>query len=126
MKNLFVILLLVSSAVTIQAQQIFSIKGTIKGAKENAKVILRFDNQQSETLAESVIKNGQFELKGNLTETAMHVLAVEGSEQNLGIFMDASDITVNGKIDSLPYATVKGSKSNDEFAEFKRTFDPYI
>ncbi|MEQ1798174.1 MAG: TlpA disulfide reductase family protein [Lacibacter sp.] len=126
MKNLFVVLLLVSSAVTIQAQQIFSIKGTIKGAKENAKVILRFDNQQSETLAESVIKNGTFELKGNLTETAMHVLAVEGSEQNLGIFMDASDITVNGRIDSLPYATVKGSKSNNEFAEFKRTFDPYF
>lgn len=126
MKNLFVVLLLVSSAVTIQAQQIFTIKGTIKGAKENAKVILRFDNQQSETLAESVIKNGKFELKGNLTETAMHVLAVEGSEMNLGIFMDASEITVNGTIDSLPFAVVKGSKSNDEFAEFKHIFDPYF
>lgn len=126
MKNLFVVLLLVSSAVTIQAQQIFSIKGTIKGAKENAKVILRFDNQQSETLAESVIKNGQFELKGNLIETAMHVLAVEGSERNLGIFMDASDITVSGSIDSLPYAKVKGSKSNNEFTQFKHTFDPYF
>jgi peroxiredoxin len=126
MKNLFVVLLVVSSALSVQAQKIFSIKGTIKGAKENAKVSLRFDNQQSEILAESVIRNGSFELKGNLTEVAMHVLEVEGSEQNLGIFLDASNVTVKGSIDSLPYAVIKGSKSNDEFTNFKHTFDPYF
>jgi peroxiredoxin len=126
MKNLLLILFLFCSATLVQAQQLFVVKGTIKGAKENAKVTLRFDNQQSEILAESVIKSGQFELKGNLTETAMHVLAVEGSEQNLGIFLDASDVTVYGYIDSLPYAVIKGSKSSDEFVSFKHTFDPYF
>ncbi len=126
MKNLLLVLFLFGSAAMLQAQQLYSIKGTIKGAKENAKVTLRFDNRQSETLAETEIKNGKFELKGNLTETAMHILVVEGTEQHLGIFLDASNVTVNGRIDSLAKAEVKGSKSNDEFKEFRNKFDPYF
>ncbi len=126
MKYLILLLLISCSAFTMQAQQMYSIKGTIKGAKENAKVSLRFDNQQSETLSESVIKNGQFELKGNLTETAMHILVVEGSAMNLGIFLDASNVIVSGHIDSLPKAMVKGSKAHDEFNAFRTTFDPYF
>ena len=126
MKNLILFFFLSISAITLQAQQIYTIKGTIKAAKENAKVTLRFDNQQSETLAESVIKNGQFELKGNLTEIAMHILVVEGSALNLGIFLDGSNVIVTGHIDSLPKAVVKGSKSNDEFIAFRTTFDPFF
>lgn len=126
MKKSLTILVLICTISFVQAQQSFSIKGTMKGAKENAKVSLRFDNQQSDVLAESVIKNGKFELKGKLTETAMHVLTVEGSQQNLGIFLDASDVTITASVDSLPYAVIKGSKSNDEFDEFKHIFDPYF
>lgn len=126
MKNLIFISLFTFVTVALHAQQLFTIKGTIRGAKENAKVNLRLDNQQSESLGETVIKNGMFELKGNLTECAMHVLEIEGSNQNLGIFLDASDVTVNGQIDSLASAKVMGSKSNDEFAEFRLKFDPYF
>lgn len=126
MRNLFSIVFFIALSISAQAQKAFTITGTIKGAKENAKVSLRFDNAESETLAESVIKNGKFELKGELKETAMHVLVVEGSSQNLGIFLDPSKVTVTGKIDSLPVAVVKGSKSHNEFIEFKKTFDPYF
>lgn len=126
MKQLLFFFFLLSCTMGLHAQQIYSIKGTIKGAKENAKVTLRFDNQQSDLLAETVIKNGSFELKGNLTETAMHVITIEGAQQNLGIFLDASNVTVNGSIDSLPYAVIKGSKSNEAFVEFRQTFDAYF
>ncbi|MBY0479239.1 MAG: AhpC/TSA family protein [Chitinophagaceae bacterium] len=126
MKNLLFILLVSCSSLALQAQQMYSVKGTIKGAKENAKVTLRFDNQDSEILGETVIKNQQFELKGNITEVAMHVLAVEGSERNLGIFLDGSNVTVNGRIDSLSEATVTGSASHQSFVEFRTVFDPYF
>lgn len=126
MKNLIFISLFTFFTVALHAQQLFTIKGTISGAKENAKVNLRLDNQQSESLGETVIKNGMFELKGNLTECAMHVLEIEGSNQNLGIFLDASDVTVSGHIDSLSNAKVKGSKSNDEFTDFRMKFDPFF
>ena len=126
MKNLLFISLFTFVTVALHAQQLFTIKGTISGAKENAKVNLRLDNQQSESLGETVIKNGMFELKGNLTECAMHVLEIEGGNQNLGIFLDASDVTVSGHIDSLSNAKVKGSKSNDEFTDFRMKFDPFF
>jgi peroxiredoxin len=126
MKNLLFILLFTFVTVALHAQQLFTIKGTIRGAKENAKVNLRLDNQQGESLGETVIKNGMFELKGNLTECAMHVLEIEGSNQNLGIFLDASDLTVSGQIDSLANAKVMGSKSNDEFSDFRLKFDPFF
>ncbi|MFT3844030.1 MAG: TlpA disulfide reductase family protein [Lacibacter sp.] len=126
MRNLFLIFFFSVSVIAAHAQKAFTVKGVINGAKENAKVSLRFDNAQSETIAETVVKNGKFELKGNLTETAIHILVVEGSSQNLGIFLDPSNVIVNGKIDSLPFASVKGSQSHDDFNEFKKVFDPYF
>lgn len=126
MNSRLIALFLVLMSVQLQAQQLFTIKGTIRGASENAKVSLRFDSQESVTLAESVIKQGKFELKGNLTETALHVLTIDGVSQNIGIFLDASDVLVSAQIDSLPYAVVTGSRSHDEFMNFRKQFDPYF
>jgi peroxiredoxin len=110
----------------LQAQQTIQIKGTIRGAKENAKVSLRMDGQDSEALAESTIKKGKFELKGNITETALYVLSVEGGKQNLGIFLDPSVVTITAHVDSLQKAVVNGSKTNYEFVRFRQQFDPYF
>jgi peroxiredoxin len=126
MKFILTICLLVSVAMQLQAQQPFSIKGTVRGAKENAKVSLRMDGQDGDALVESTLKNGKIELKGNITETALYVLSVEGGKQNLGIFLDPSVVTISAHVDSLPTAVVKGSKSNDEFAHFRKQFDPYF
>ncbi len=126
MNSRLITLFLLIATVQVQAQQVFSIKGTIKGAKDNAKVSVRFDSQQSEILAESVITNGTFELRGNLIENALHVLTVEGAAQNLGIFLDASAVTLSAHIDSLATARVVGSRSHDEFMNFRRSFDPYF
>jgi peroxiredoxin len=109
----------------LHAQQ-YSIKGNIRGAKDGAKVTLKFDNPQGDVLGVTTIKKEKFELKGPVKEIAMHVIAVEGAGQNLGLFVEGSAIAVNGRIDSLATAKVKGSKSNDEFNLFKKTFDPYF
>ncbi|MEJ8843414.1 TlpA disulfide reductase family protein [Lacibacter sp. H375] len=126
MKFIVTICLLMSAALQLQAQQAFQIKGTIRGAKENAKVSLRMDGQDSEAIAESTVKKGKFELKGNITETALYVLSVEGGKQNLGIFLDPSVVTVNAHVDSLQKAVVNGSKTNYEFVRFRQQFDPYF
>ena len=126
MNSRLIALFLIFTSVQLQAQQVFSIKGTIRGAKENTKISVRFDSQESETLAESVIKNGKFELRGNLIENALHVLTVDGAKQNLGIFLDASAVTVSAHIDSIATAQVSGSRTHDEFMNFRRLFDPYF
>ncbi|MBP6687448.1 MAG: AhpC/TSA family protein [Lacibacter sp.] len=126
MKFILTIGLFIAVVLQLQAQQAFQIKGTIKGAKENAKVSLRIDGADSEAIAESTVKNGKFELKGNLTEAALYVLNVEGGKQNLGIFLDPSVVTITAHVDSLQKAVVNGSKTNYEFVRFRQQFDPYF
>lgn len=109
----------------LAAQKPFVVKGTIKGAKDNTKVSIRMDGQD-EALAEAAIRNGKFELKGNMTETALYVLSVEGGKQNLGIFLDPSIVTITAHADSLQSAVVNGSKSNYEFVRFRQEFDSYF
>lgn len=109
----------------LAAQKPFVVKGTIRGAKENTKVSIRMDGQ-TEALAEAAIKNGKFELKGNMTESALYVLSIEGGKQNLGIFLDPSVVSITAHADSLQSAIVNGSKSNYEFVRFRQEFDPYF
>nr|WP_294906085.1 TlpA disulfide reductase family protein [uncultured Lacibacter sp.] len=125
MKYLVTICFLMIAVLQLAAQKPFVVKGTIKGAKDNTKVSIRMDGQD-EALAEAAIRNGKFELKGNMTETALYVLSVEGGKQNLGIFLDPSIVTITAHADSLQSAVVNGSKSNYEFVRFRQEFDPYF
>lgn len=126
MKAIVTIWMLLCAALQVQAQQSFEIKGTIRGAQENAKVTIRLDSPESRVLAESVIKKGLFELKGNMPEAAIYVVAVEGASQNLGLFLDGGLVQVNGHIDTLARARIKGSALHDAFMQFRTSFDPYF
>ncbi|MFY7839079.1 MAG: DUF4369 domain-containing protein, partial [Lacibacter sp.] len=126
MKYIVTICLLMMVAVQTQAQQSFTIKGNIRGAQENAKISIRLDSPESKTLAESVIKKGSFELKGKVPEAAIYVIAVEGAAQNLGVFLEAGNAEVNGHVDTLSRAVIKGSAVHDEFMQFRSSSDPYF
>lgn len=126
MKTIVTICLLVCASLQLKAQQSFTVKGSIRGAQENAKVSIRLDSPESKALAESVIKKGKFELKGNLPETAIYVLSVDGASQPLGIFLEAGTAEVSGHVDTLSRAVIKGSAIHDEFMQFRSSFDPYF
>lgn len=126
MKTVVTIFLLMFAALQLQAQQPFEIKGTIRGAQENAKVTIRLDSPESRVLAESVIKKGKFELKGNVPEAAIYVLAVDGAAQNIGLFLEGGTVQVNGHVDTLNRSVIKGSAIHDEFMQFRASFDPYF
>ncbi len=123
MRFIYSIILLVV-AWSLQAQQAYTIKGVIKGLPDATEVTLHFDNPQSEPVSRTVIKNGKFELNGTITEPAIYVLTYNGSKQNLGIFLEAGQLTVTAHKDSLVYAKVNGSKLHTAFSEFRNEFDP--
>jgi peroxiredoxin len=126
MKNFVLFFVVLVNSVAIAAQNPYTIKGNLRGAKENTKITLRFDNQQGDVLAETIVKNGKFQLMGELSEAAIHILSVEGAKESLSIFLTSSVVTVTGHVDSLATARVKGSATNDDFGLFKKTFDPYF
>ncbi|HMO33880.1 MAG TPA: TlpA disulfide reductase family protein [Lacibacter sp.] len=126
MKQTFSLFLSLLCSLYLQAQQSFTINGTLQGAADNAEVTLHFDNPQNEAIAKAAVKKGKFELKGTIAEPALYVLTVGGSSRQLGIFLDGSRITLQGHADSLQQARVQGSPTNDAFQQFRREFDPFF
>lgn len=122
----FLIGLFLFTVLGIHAQQAFTINGVIKGLPDATEITLHFDNPQTDAIAKTVSKNGKFELKGTITESAIYVLTYNGSTQNLGIFLEPTTISVTAHKDSLLYGKVKGSAVHDAFVEFRSQFDPYF
>ena len=125
MKRLLSIFLHVA-AFGVNAQQPFTINGTIKGLPDTATITLHFDNPNNEAIASAKSKKGKFELTGTITEPALYVLTYSGSKQNLGLFLEPAVITINAQKDSLVNGTVKGSAVHEEFTEFRKEFDAYF
>jgi peroxiredoxin len=125
MKSLVFISLLVA-AISTNAQQSFTIAGTIKGLPDATEVTLHLGDPQIAPVSKALTKNGKFEMKGALSEPAIYVLTYNGSKQNLGLFLEAKEIQIAAHKDSLVYATVKGSPLHQSFLNFRNEFDPYF
>ncbi|MFM1793795.1 MAG: hypothetical protein RL642_180 [Bacteroidota bacterium] len=102
----------------------FSIKGTIKGLKDKTELVLKNEELNPEPISSFISKGDKFETKGELPEPGLYQLSVKGSQQKLMIFLDASDLTIEGDLVALQNAKVTGSKSHDDFVAFNTTFNP--
>ena len=102
----------------------FTINGYLKGLPDQAEVVLKNEDVQQDLLAQAKSSGGRFTLKGKLTEANLYYLTVEGNPQRLYLFVEPAVITIDGNKDSVNTARVGGSRSNQDFAEFNRTFNP--
>jgi peroxiredoxin len=117
-------LLLALPVICFSQTQKFSVKGTIKGLKDKSELIFKNEELNPEPLS-SFISNGEkFETKGEINEPGLYQLSIKGSQQKLMIFLDASDIIIEGDLVALQNAKVTGSKSHDDFVAFNSTFNP--
>lgn len=108
------------------AQINFSVKGEIKGAKENAAISLHLDNPANEVLVKGVIQKGKFELNGAIPEPAIYMLVVEGTQQSPPVFLGAAVVKVKAHIDSFNNAIITGSDLQKEFKSYRNQFEPYF
>jgi len=104
----------------------FTIKGNIKGLVDGSEVGLYVDDVNSEPIATGKSTKGSFTLKGKVTEPYIHILTYGDKTQRLTIFLDNSNITVNGIVEAIANAEVKGSPSHTDFAAFNAEFSPYF
>jgi thiol-disulfide isomerase/thioredoxin len=102
----------------------FTLSGYLKGLPDQAQVTLKNEDVQPEALAEGRAVGGKFVLKGKVSEANLYYLTAEGSQQRLYLFVEPAQMTVRGHKDSLSIAQVSGSRSNLDFAEFNRLFNP--
>ena len=71
------------------------------------------------------ISSGEkFETAVEISGPGLYQLSVKGSQQKLMIFLDASDVLIEGDLLALQNAKVTGSKTHDVFVLFNATFNP--
>lgn len=105
------------------AQTKLLITGKMQGIKDGTLISLTDVNNPNDTLAKAKAKNGQFVLQQQLKEPTLVNLNM-GLNKTLMTFLDNTPVKITGDINQLAQLKVTGSRLHNDFAEFKKTFDP--
>jgi peroxiredoxin len=121
MKRILTLLLL--APLCVVAQKKLSVTGNVTGLADGSQVVLVDINKPADTLAKALVKNGVFRFATNLKESTLSTLNFTNFKR-ITLFLDNSNITINGSVDNLPNIVVKGSPTQDAFRAFETRFNP--
>jgi peroxiredoxin len=99
----------------------FTLSGKIEGVK-NEKIYLSTNDADENVLDSTYAKDGKFSFKGKITEPTFYILKIADTRNQAALFVEPGNITLNANKDSLFKAIVKGSKSNDEWREWGKSW----
>jgi peroxiredoxin len=102
----------------------FTITGNVTGFADGTEVKLEDQNTGSQ-LATAQISGGKFILKGKLIEPTLCWLKITGDEQQY-VYVENKTITVSGIKPIGTNYKVAGSRSNEDFIDFQKMFNPLI
>lgn len=101
----------------------FVINGTIPGLPEKSVVYLS-DQQDTDTLASTTVKNGNFVLKGNLSETDAYLLSLPAIDRRVFLFIGNESITMKASGIELNDISVTGSSTHTDYEAFMNSIKP--
>jgi len=115
MKKIIYLLFTAAIIFSCSSEPHYVLKGNIEGSdsmtfflqKREAGAIINIDS--------AISRKGSFKMKGTVAYPDMVQLLALNSMQRLAFYIENSNITINGKLDSLYNATVTGSKTQDEY-----------
>lgn len=117
------LLVLFAFPVFAMAQKKLTVTGKMKGIKEGTLVSLTDVNKPADTIAKAKVKNGVFILQQELKEPMLLNLNM-GTGKTLMTFLDNSSVKVSGDITQIKNSRISGSKTHNDFRDFRKVFDP--
>jgi len=105
------------------AQSKLTLTGKIQGLANGSQVSLVDVNRPADTLTRSVVKAGSFLLKDSLPEPMLLHLNLGGGKTIMA-FLGNEKVQVAGDINKPDQIKITGSKTHNDFVDFKKTFDP--
>lgn len=131
MKNSIFVCLMVMYAIMAQAQQKFSIKGTISQLAYPAKIYLQYGKGESRILDSAVLTNGSFQFKGDVAYPVKASLTLKQNDGNTDMFstdeqslyLDKGNITVKGS-GKIKTAVIKGGKAQADYLRLQAQLKP--
>ncbi len=110
------VMLMFASCQNNKTSQQFTVKMNIKNLKQDAKVIMQKREQGKWIKKDSIIlKNGQGEFKGHVDGPALYYFTMKKFNAYLPVWVENSNITVDGDLKNLRHPIIKGSKSQTAF-----------
>jgi peroxiredoxin len=119
MKKVIYLIVLAAFIFGCSSQPHFVIKGNISGSDSIKFLLQKRGLARYETIDSAVSKKGIFKMKGTVNYPDMVVLTATGTTKRLEFFIENSQIEITGNIDSLANVKIIGSKTQDEFKNFK-------
>lgn len=113
MKKLLFILFIIG-AFACTKNQGYKIEVNIEGA-EGLLVLEKYENGKTTIVDSAEVVNGVATFVGEVTIPENYYLGVKGSRSKILLFVENSEISVSGKIDSIAGVVVEGSATNDEY-----------
>ncbi len=97
----------------------YVVKGNIEGSDSLTFYLQKRESGKTVTIDSAVSKKGQFTMKGGSIDYPQMVQLVAGNtRKRTSFYLENSDITITGSLDSLYKAKITGSKTEDQYMSF--------
>lgn len=125
MKKIFLLLSVITIITACSKEPRYTIKGKIEGADSVTFYLQKREAGGLVTLDSALARNGSFRIKGGTIDFPQMVMLVARETMGrVSFYLEDSDITITGKLDSIADATITGSKTHDEYALFMESNKP--
>lgn len=104
----------------------FSLTGHVQGLPENSRVALTDGSNPTDTVAEALVKGGQFVLKGHVSEPNLYEVNFDAVKKKTPLFMGNDQMQMAGDVEHLTGLKTTGSPSDDDFTTFQAEFTPFF
>jgi peroxiredoxin len=125
MKKIFYLLVITFIIYSCSSGPHYVVKGKIEGSDSITFYLQKRDAGKTVFIDSAVSKKGSFTLKRGKVDYPQMIQLVAGkTRKRTSFYLENSEITVTGTIDSLFKATVTGSKTQDEYQSFIKSNKP--
>jgi len=125
MKKVVYFLVLVILGAACSTEPHYVIKGKIEGSDSITFLLQKREAGKIVTIDSAISEKGSFTMKGGAVKYPELVQLVAGNTRKAARFyLENSEITLTGSIDSLYNVGITGSKSQDEYQGFLDSFKP--
>lgn len=115
MKKVICLFVLAAFLSACNSEPRFVIKGKISGSDSVTFLLQKRDAGKIVTIDSSVVKKGSFKMKGKVAYPELVQLIALNTPYRTSFYLENSEISVTGKLDSLFNAKVTGSRTQDEY-----------
>ncbi len=126
MKRLFYLVAIAIIMFSCSSEEQYVINGTLEGGSNETLFLQKRASGNWVKIDSVVLDNGSFELIGGAVDYPdMYFLMVDGKRGTIAFYLENSDLTISGHIDTIGNLTITGSVTQDEYDSYNKSLKPF-